>query len=172
MAPGFPGLARRSRKIHPEDNQDEFAGQSSVLKQLNMLADIIDYLHQQQRLYKEMLVMTDREGQDLQKFENSNAFENFQAKKSLLPQLNQSLERLREQRIGWQKLTPDQRAKHPEVASLIRQNQDLIMKIIVLDRENEQTLLRRGLMPPQRIPSLHRPHPHFLADLYRRRSAS
>ena len=137
-----------------------------------MLADIIDYLRQQQCLYKEMLVMVDREGQNLQRFENGNAFEDFQAKKSLLPQLSQSLEQLREQRISWQNVTPDQRAKHPEVASLIRQNQDLIMKIIVLDRENEQTLLRRGLVPAQGLPSVHRQHPHFVADLYRRRSAS
>ena len=137
-----------------------------------MLADIIDYLRQQQRLYHEMLVMVDREGQNLQKFDNGDAFENFQAKKSLLPQLNQSLERLREQRISWQKLTPAQRAGQPEVASLIRQNQDLIMKIIVLDRENEQMLLRRGLIPTQRLPSVHRQNPHFVADLYRRGAAS
>jgi hypothetical protein len=119
-----------------------------------------------------MLTMIDREGQNLRKLENGNAFEDFQAKKSLLPRLNQSLERLREHRISWQKLMPDQRAKHPEVASLIRQNQDLIMKIIVLDRENEQTLLRRGLVPAQRLPSVHRQHPHFVADLYRRRATS
>ncbi len=137
-----------------------------------MLADIIDYLRQQQGLYQEMLTMIDREGQNLRKLENGNAFENFQAKKSLLPRLNQSLQRLREHRISWQKLMPDQRAKHPEVASLIRQNQDLIMKIIVLDRENEQTLLRRGLVPAQRLPSVHRQHPHFVADLYRRRATS
>ena len=137
-----------------------------------MLADIIDYLRQQQRLYKEMLVMIDREGQNLQKFENGNAFESFPAKKSLLPQLTQSLERLKEQRISWQRLTPDERAKNPEVISLIRQNQDLIMKIIVLDRENEQMLLRRGLVPAQRLPSVHRQHPNFVADLYRRGAAS
>ena len=137
-----------------------------------MLADVIDYLRQQQGLYQEMLAMIDREGQNLRKLENGNAFEDFQAKKSLLPRLNQSLERLREHRISWQKLMPDQRAKQPEVASLIRQNQDLIMKIIVLDRENEQTLLRRGLVPAQRLPSVHRQHPHFVADLYRRRATS
>jgi len=137
-----------------------------------MLADVIDYLRQQQGLYQEMLTMIDREGQNLRKLENGNAFEDFQAKKSLLPRLNQSLERLREHRISWKKLMPDQRAKHPGVASLIRQNQDLIMKIIVLDRENEQMLLRRGLVPAQRLPSVHRQHPNFVADLYRRGAAS
>ena len=74
-----------------------------------MLADIIDYLRQQQGLYQEMLVMIDRENQHLRKLENGNAFENYQAKKNLLPRLNHSLERLREHRINWQKLTPDQR---------------------------------------------------------------
>ena len=49
---------------------------------------------------------------------------------------------------------------------LLRQNQDLTMKIIVLDRENEQNLLRRGLVPPRELPSVNRQRPHFVADLH------
>ena len=41
-------------------------------------------------------------------------------------------------------------------------------KIILLDRENEQGLLRRGLVPPRELPSVNRQRPHFVADLYRR----
>ena len=55
-------------------------------------------------------------------------------------------------------------------ARLLRQNQDLTMKIILIDRENEQSLLRRGLVPPRELPSVNRQRPHFVADLYRRQS--
>jgi hypothetical protein len=65
-------------------------------------------------------------------------------------------------------MTPVERGQNPAIAPLLRQNQDLIMKIIVLDRENEQTLLRRGLVPPRQLPSLNRQRPHFVTELYRR----
>ncbi len=54
---------------------------------------------------------------------------------------------------------------------MLRQNQDLIMKIIVLDRENEQGLLRSGLLPDCQLPSANRQRPRFVADLYRRNSS-
>ena len=60
--------------------------------------------------------------------------------------------------------------QHGEIPALLRQNQDLIMKIIVLDRENEQALLRRGLVPPKHLPPAERQRPHFVANLYRRQS--
>ncbi len=55
-----------------------------------------------------------------------------------------------------------------EVPRLLQQNQDLIMKIVVLDRENEQLLLRLGLMPVQSLPAAQRQKPHYVAQLYRR----
>ena len=42
------------------------------------------------------------------------------------------------------------------------------MRIIVLDRENEQTRLRKGTVPARHLPSPNRQRPHFVADLYRR----
>jgi hypothetical protein len=59
-----------------------------------------------------------------------------------------------------------------EVPGMLRQVQDLIMKIIVLDRENEQMLLRNGLVPARHLPSVNQQRPHFVADLYRRQSRS
>jgi hypothetical protein len=74
--------------------------------------------------------------------------------------------------VRWQKFSLDERARHPEIGMLLRQNQDLTMKIILLDRENEQSLLRRGLVPPRELPSVNRQRPHFVAELYRRQGAS
>jgi hypothetical protein len=60
------------------------------------------------------------------------------------------------------------RARHPEISALLRQSQDSVMKSIVLDRENEQGRLRRGLVPARHLPSARRQRPHFVAELYRR----
>jgi hypothetical protein len=89
-------------------------------------------------------------------------------RKNLLPRLTASINRLRQQRLLWQQLEPAQRARHPEISAWLRQNQDLTMKIIMLDRENEQLLLRRGLLPPNQLPPVQRQQGHFVSELYRR----
>ena len=92
-------------------------------------------------------------------------------RKNLLAQLDDSLDKIRELRIAWLKLDPAQRQAHSDIAELLRENQNLIMKILVLDRENEQTLLRHGLVPPRHVPSANKQRPHFVADIYRRNAA-
>lgn len=119
-------------------------------------------------LCQEILTLVEKERQTLNHTEGGLAFESYQAKKNLLPRLNQSLNQIRQHRATWQKLGPTERAQYPDVPGLLRQNQDLIMKIIVLDRENEQALLRKGLVPPKQLPPAQRQRPHFVADLYRR----
>lgn len=119
-------------------------------------------------LCQEILKLVETESHALHHSEAGPSFESYQAKKNLLPRLNQSLNQIRQHRANWQKLSPAERAHQPEVPGLLRQNQDLIMKIIVLDRENEQALLRKGLVPPRQLPAAQRQRPHFVADLYRR----
>ncbi len=119
-------------------------------------------------LCQEILTLVEKESHTLHHTEEGLAFEAYQAKKNLLPRLNQSLNQIRQHRATWQKLSPVERAQFPDVPGLLRQNQDLIMKIIVLDRENEQALLRKGLVPPRQLPAAQRQRPHFVADLYRR----
>jgi hypothetical protein len=94
--------------------------------------------------------------------------ESQEIKKDLLVRLNESLNKLREDRFRWQSLSAADRERNPEVPSLLRQNQDTIMKIIVLDGENEQALLRRGVVPPKHLPAANRQRPHFVAELYRK----
>jgi hypothetical protein len=130
----------------------------------SMVADLRGHL----ALCQEILALVETERHALHQSDSGPAFESYQAKKNLLPRLNQSLNQIRQHRAIWQKLSPAERAQCPEVPDLLRQNQDLIMKIIVLDRENEQALLRKGLVPPRQLPSAQRQQPHFVADLYRR----
>src|ERR1044072_1313995 len=123
-------------------------------------------LKAQLRLYEGILAIVEKENIAL-KQSDSNA-EAAAARKEVLPDLEASLENLKKHRERWVKLPEPTRAKHPEIAGLLRQNQDVIIKIIALDRGNEQTLLRRGLVPPKHLPSAKRNQPHYVADLYRR----
>src|SRR5580698_3834474 len=107
----------------------------------------------------EILALCERESQVLRRADNPSLLEFHQLRKGLLPRLNQSLDNLRRHRVAWQKFSPEERARYPEIGTLLRQNQDLTMKIIVLDRENEQGLLRRGLVPARELPSVNRQRP-------------
>jgi hypothetical protein len=135
---------------------------------MNPPREIVQSLHEHFGVCQELLQATEQEGQALRLPGKPSLSEFYQRKKDLLPRFNQSLDRLREHRVDWQKLSLEERARRPEVGLLLRKNQDLTMKIIVLDRENEQALLRRGLVPPRQLPSVNRQRPHFVADLYRR----
>ena len=92
-------------------------------------------------------------------------------RRSLLPRLNEALLKARQHRVSWPGLSAADRAAQPETGFLVRQVQDLIMRVILLDRDNEQAVLRRGLIPPREIPAAQRQRPHFVADLYRRQQA-
>ena len=151
---------------------------------MNTPPDLIETLQQHLAVCQELLLVAEREGQTLRRPDQPSLFDLYQQKKSLLPRLNQSLDGLRKHRVNWQRLSLDERSRQPGVGSLLRRfeaadcgvlmrkTQDLIMKIIVLDRENEQALLRRGLVPPRELPSVNRQRPHFVADLYRRQGAA
>ena len=123
-------------------------------------------------LCQELLAVLEREAQALRHPGQPSTIEFQQLRKNLLPRLNQSLDTLRRHRVNWQKLSPDERTEYPEIGMLLRLNQDLTMKIIVLDRENEQNLLRRGMVPARELPSVNRQRPHFVAELYRRQGAT
>jgi flagellar biosynthesis/type III secretory pathway chaperone len=133
------------------------------------MADVLSmatHLRAHLELCREILTVVERENAALRTGE-PNA-ELAEAKKKILPALNDSLARLKEYRAEWTKVSPSEKEKHPEIAALLRENQDVIMRIIVLDRENEQTLLRQGMVPPKHLPAAERQRPHFVADLYRR----
>jgi hypothetical protein len=141
-----------------------FGDTSNDARNLSLVDDLREHL----KLCEEILALVQRESQSLRDPSQPSQFGVCQERKSILPRLDASLNALRRERSLWQQMTPAQRAEYPQVPVLMRQNQDLIMKILVLDRENEQALLRRGMVPPRHIPPAARQRPHFVADLYRR----
>lgn len=128
---------------------------------------IVGQLRSHLAVCREILAAIEQESQALRQGEEHQE-QASRARKSLLPRLVRSLDDLRAARARWQKLSPAERDQYGPVPALLRQNQELIMKILVLDRENEQLLLRKGLVPPQHLPPLNRQRPHYVANLYQR----
>jgi hypothetical protein len=127
---------------------------------------LMDGLQAHLELCAEVLELVTGESEALRETDTFASQTFAQQRNALLPRLTQSLESLRRTREAWQQLDPAARARQPEAESLMRRNQDLIMKIIVLDRENEQALLRRGLVPPGQLPAANRQRPHVVAAQY------
>ncbi|MFO1486978.1 MAG: hypothetical protein U1F65_00730 [Verrucomicrobiota bacterium] len=94
-------------------------------------------------------------------------------RRQLLSGLDASLLRLRTWRQAWQQFSAADRERCAEARPLFQKIQDLLMRVLVLDRENQQALLRRGLVPPQHLSLAAGPQPpHYVANLYRRNVAA
>ena len=138
---------------------------------MNAPADWTERLRAHHALCTELLQVVEKENALLRSEKPQDAFALRPARKNLLAQLDDSLDKIRELRMAWLGLEPAQRQAYPEIADLLRENQDTTMKILVLDRENEQTLLRHGLVPPRHVPSAKQQRPHFVASMYQRNAA-
>jgi len=125
-------------------------------------------LRTHQDLYREILATVEQEGRTLRDPADGPPLASTETRRNLMPRLNESLDILKRHRIRWTQASPAERAQHPEVAALLRQSQDLIMKIIVQDRENEQALLRRGMIPPRHLPPANSTRPNYVASVYHR----
>jgi hypothetical protein len=123
-------------------------------------------------LYQELLDAIESECGELRESTGGPLVRQYEVRKKLLPRLGESLRSLARSRAIWQGTDAAGRAGHPDVDELVRQSQDLLMKIIVLDRENEQTLLRQGRLGARDLPSVNQRRPHFVSELYRRQGGS
>jgi hypothetical protein len=127
-------------------------------------------LRQHLEICRELLALAEQEHRALQQPGESSGLATIRARKTLLSRLEESNKALHEVGWFWRQLNATERQQHADIAALVRQNQQLIMKLVVLDRENEQAWLRRGLVPPHQMPPAQRQRPHFVADLYRQRN--
>ena len=121
-------------------------------------------------LCEEAMTLAVRENQALGSQSSYVPFEFYHKRKDLMPRLEESLMALRKWRERWQQAGPAERAGCSEVKALFQSVQTLLMKVLLLDRENQQALLRRGLLPAQHLPSRAAQQPHCVADVYRRHS--
>jgi hypothetical protein len=135
------------------------------------LSELARELQQQRRTLHELLQAARREHED------RSAPPSPAARKNFLALLSQSLDRIRQYRAAWVRLDPAQKQGHPEITEVLRDNQNLIMKILVLEREGEMEAARglRGLQRPAPAGDPappDRPGASFLARAYRRNSAA
>lgn len=130
------------------------------------LESLADELKQYFKICEEVHQIVRRENQCLKSDEPQSIYQFQQSRKDLLERLTHAQIRLGIHKTAWLRLPAQVRAKKPEVATMIRQTLDLIMKTIVLDRENEQLLLRHQMVPANRLPAANRQNPHFVARLY------
>lgn len=56
--------------------------------------------------------------------------------------------------------------KHKEIQLAIQSATDLIMKIVVIDRENEKLLMKQGMVPAESIPSSYQYRPSDALKAY------
>ena len=120
-------------------------------------------LQQFHALCEEALALVARESRALADPDGYNSVEFNQLRKCLLPRLESGLIQLRKQRQIQRQII------HSEsIANLFETIQSVVMKFLQLDRENQQSLLRRGLVPPRHLPAVAAQQPHYVAGLYRR----
>ena len=129
-----------------------------------MLSDLRIYLG----ICDEALALTTRENQALSNGVEYQSFEFFQLRRSLLPRLENALVQLRKWREIWLRVSPAERASCSEVKVLFQSVQGLLMKLLLLDRENQQALLRRGLVPPRHQATAAVQQPNYVSNVYKR----
>jgi hypothetical protein len=135
-----------------------------------MIADLRAY----QAICDEALTLTSRENQALSSSGEYQPFEFYQLRTGLLPRLENALVQLRKWREIWLRVSPAERAGCSEVKVLFQSVQSLLMKLLLLDRENQQALLRRGLVPPRHLATaaVQVQQPNFVANVYKRHTPS
>lgn len=95
----------------------------------------------------------------------------FQEKRrNLLPNIEMLLAKLRSRRLVWQQAPKPERDRCSEISPLFQNIQDKLMKILLLDRENQQVMLRRGMVPANHLPTP-TPKPNYVASVYQRHAA-
>ena len=158
---GRPGPA------HPNVRHPATAAQPALAGlRAQLAADLKAHL----ALCEEVMGLTIEENKALAQPAGYQSKDFSRKRKDLLPRLEQSLMALRKWRQDRSLAGLTERVGCSEVKSLIQAVQGLLMKVLLLDRENQQALLRHGLVPARHLPSSPVQQPHFVADAYRRHS--
>jgi hypothetical protein len=123
-------------------------------------------------LCEEILSLAGWEHQALSGQNDYQPLEFYQKRKNLLPNLESLLLKLRDRRMAWQRIPTSECERGQELKSLFQNIQSLLMKVLLLDQENQLALLRRGLVPAGHLPNAARQQPHYVANLYRRHAVA
>jgi len=132
---------------------------------LNSLAvELTDYLQICNRAYE----LVQEENCSLNSSSPREAYAKADERKNLLDRVSGAMVRIKAHKALWAKIPANERMKHMNISLLIKQNMDLIMKAVMLDRENEKLMLQHGMVPPDRLPSSAQNNPGAVAGMYQR----
>ena len=134
--------------------------------QNSLLTELNDHLTICEKAYE----LVQEENRVLNSPTPRNAYAHADRRKELLERVTGSMVRVKAHKAVWEKLPLSERSKSMDISNLIKQNMDLIMKTVMLDRENEKLMLQHGMAPPDRLPSSRQNNPSAVAGLYQRHS--
>jgi len=139
--------------------------------QPNFFVDLARDLRAHLELCHECLALFTVENRSLRSQQPWQSGEFSDQRKRLLPRLESVLIKLRGSREFWQKMTHAERERCGEIKNLFQEIQNLLPRILMLDRENQQEMLRRGVLPAAQLPPVAAQQPNFVANLYQRHAA-
>lgn len=119
---------------------------------------------------EEIMTLTRHEHQALAGHGDYQSSEFYQERKRLLPDIELLLRKFRNHRTAWQQVPQSEREQFAELKALFQNIQGLLLRVMQLDKENQQAMLKHGLVPVKHLPSTAAQQPHYVADLYRRNS--
>ncbi len=122
------------------------------------------------RVCEEILSLAGREHRALTSQGDYQSLEFHEQRKTLLPDIESLVRQLRSHRMAWQRIPQSQREHFTDLKRMLQNIQGLLMKVMLLDRENQQAMLKRGLVPVKHLPPAAAQQPHYVADLYRKNS--
>jgi len=115
----------------------------------------------------EILGVVQQEHQRLKSNEIEDLAELQSARQDMMERLTLAQAKIAEHKDVWGELNNSQKKSMPEIGQRLKQCTDQIMKIVSLDRENEQLMLRNKLVPPGHLPPAERQNPNLVAKIYK-----
>ena len=115
----------------------------------------------------EILAVVQQEHQRLKNNQVDDVTQLQEARQGMLERLTTAQAEIVRHKEAWMALTHAQKQSMPEIGQRLQHCTDLIMKIVSLDRENEQLMLRNKLVPPSHLPPAQRQNPNLVAKLYK-----
>ena len=133
-----------------------------------MVAELATELRLHLELCQEFLALFTEENQVLRSPQAWQPADFHEQRKRLLPRLESVLIKLRSCRQVWQQMPESERERCGEIKHLFQDIQNLLPRLLLLDRENQQEMLRRGLIPANQVPPAASQRPNYVANIYRR----
>ena len=115
----------------------------------------------------EVLATVQQEHQSLKTNQVEDLTQLQNSRQEMLDRLTTAQTGISAHKDAWGALNKAQKQTMPEIGQRLKQCTDLIMKIVSLDRENEQLMLRNKLVPPGHLPPAERQNPNLVAKIYK-----